>query len=167
VESLLQEIRYGMRMSRKSPGFTAVAVIAIALGIASTAAIFSVVDQVLLHPLPYPDSDRVLVLGELLLSIFGGLAMLLAAIGLYGVMFYSVSERTQELGIRMALGAGKADVLQLIVGQGMRLAAFSLLLGLLVSAGITKLMSGLLFEVGARDPLVIGAKLSDRLLTRF
>jgi putative ABC transport system permease protein len=91
----------------------------------------------------------------LLVSIFGGLAMLLAAIGLYGVMSYSVSERTQELGIRMALGAGKADVLALIVEQGMRLAVFGLLLGLLVSIVITKLMSGLLFEVSARDPLVI------------
>ena len=92
----------------------------------------------------------------LLLSIFAGLAMLLAAIGLYGVMSYSVSQRTQELGIRMALGAGKTDVLRLILGQGMRLAAMGLTLGLVASIAMTRLMSGLLFGVSARDPLVIG-----------
>ena len=92
----------------------------------------------------------------LLLSIFAALAMLLAAIGLYGVMSYSVSHRTQELGIRMALGAGKIDVLRLILGQGMRMAALGLLLGLVASIAMTRLMSGLLFGVSARDPLVIG-----------
>jgi len=92
----------------------------------------------------------------LLLSLLAGLAMLLAAIGLYGVTSYSVSQRTQELGIRMALGAGKADVLRLIVGQGMRSAAVGLLLGLTVSLALTTLMSGLLFGVSARDPWVFG-----------
>ena len=92
----------------------------------------------------------------LLLSIFAGLAMLLAAIGLYGVMSYSVSQRTPELGIRMALGAGKTDVLRLILGQGMRLTAIGLLLGLMASIALTRLISGLLFGVSARDPLVIG-----------
>jgi putative ABC transport system permease protein len=92
----------------------------------------------------------------LLLSLFAALAMLLAAVGLYGVTSYSVSQRTQELGIRMALGAGKADVLRLIVGQGMRSAAIGLLLGLTGSMAITRLMSGLLFGVSARDPWVFG-----------
>jgi len=92
----------------------------------------------------------------LLLSLFAGLAMLLAAIGLYGVTSYSVSQRTQELGIRVALGAGKTDVLRLIVGQGMRSAAIGLLLGLTVSLAITRLISGLLFGVSARDPWVFG-----------
>jgi len=92
----------------------------------------------------------------LLLSLFAALAMLLAAVGLYGVTSYSVSQRTQELGIRMALGAGKADVLRLIVGQGMRSAVIGVLLGLTVSMAITRLMSGLLFGVSARDPWVFG-----------
>jgi len=64
MEGLVQDIRFGMRMLRKSPGFSAVAVVVLALGIGSTAAIFSVVDRVLLHPLPYPDSDRIVVLGQ-------------------------------------------------------------------------------------------------------
>ena len=90
----------------------------------------------------------------LLLSIFAGLAMLLAAIGLYGVMSYTVSQRTHEIGIRMALGAGKADVLRLIVGQGMTTVAFGVALGTLASLALPRLMSGLLFGVGARDPFI-------------
>lgn len=89
----------------------------------------------------------------LLLTIFAGLAMLLAAIGLYGVMAYSVSQRTREIGIRMALGAQRDDVLKLVVKQGMGLAGIGVLLGIAVSLGLTRLIAGLLFGVSATDPL--------------
>ncbi len=89
-----------------------------------------------------------------LLSIFAGLAMLLAAIGLYGVMSYAVSQRTHEIGIRMALGAQKSDVLKLVVAQGMGLATLGVLLGAIASIALTRLMSGLLYGVGPRDPFV-------------
>jgi putative ABC transport system permease protein len=87
-----------------------------------------------------------------LLTIFAGLAMLLAAIGLYGVMSYSVSQRTQEIGIRMALGAQRKDVLRLVVKQGMVLALVGVGLGVLASSLLTKFLSGLLFAVSATDP---------------
>ncbi|MEY2488028.1 MAG: hypothetical protein QOH39_3676 [Verrucomicrobiota bacterium] len=86
-----------------------------------------------------------------LLTIFAGLAVTLAAIGLYGVMSYSVSQRTREIGIRMALGAQRAEVLRLIVNQGMRLTAIGVLLGIIASLGLTRLIANLLFGVSATD----------------
>ena len=89
----------------------------------------------------------------LLLTIFAALAMLLAAIGLYGVMSYSVAQRTREIGIRMALGARRPDVLALVVKQGMALVLLGIAAGILLSLGMTRLISGMLFGITATDPL--------------
>ena len=86
-----------------------------------------------------------------LLSIFAGLAVTLAAVGLYGVMSYSVAQRTREIGIRMALGAQRADVLKLVVKQGMLLTGIGVLLGIGASLGLTRLISNFLFGVSATD----------------
>ena len=88
----------------------------------------------------------------LLLTVFAGIALLLAAIGIYGLMSYSVEQRMQEIGIRVALGASRADVLRLMVLEGMKLAAVGIVLGLAAAYGATRLLATLLFGVKANDP---------------
>jgi putative ABC transport system permease protein len=88
----------------------------------------------------------------LILSIFAGVALVLTAIGIYGVIAYSVSQRTAEIGVRMALGALPSSIFRLVVGQGMTLVAISIAIGLLGAFACARLMSSLLFGVGAWDP---------------
>jgi ABC-type antimicrobial peptide transport system permease subunit len=94
--------------------------------------------------------------GAALFGIFGLLAMLLAGVGIYGVMAYMVAQRTNEIGIRMALGARPADVLRLVVGQGARFTAAGIIFGVLAALALSRLMSGLLFGIDAQDPLTFG-----------
>src|SRR6185369_12650115 len=89
----------------------------------------------------------------LLLTLFAGLALLLSAIGIYGVMAYSTTQRRHEIGIRLALGAGSSDVLSLVVGQGMRLVGIGLLLGLTGAWLLSRVLTSQLYGISARDPL--------------
>jgi putative ABC transport system permease protein len=88
-----------------------------------------------------------------LVGLFAAAALALAAIGLYGVVAFSVTRRTQEIGIRMSIGAQRSDVLRLILGEGARMAALGVVIGIAASMAITRLMSSLLFGISATDPV--------------
>ena len=90
-------------------------------------------------------------------GIFAALALALASVGIYGVISYLVQQRTQEIGVRVALGAKRSDVLRLILGEGMRMAGGGVILGLIASFGLTRLMASLLYGVSATDPFTFTA----------
>jgi predicted permease len=95
-------------------------------------------------------------MAAVLLGVFGSLALILACVGIYGVMSFMVARRTQEIGIRVALGAGTRDVLRLVLRQGLTLAFLGGAVGLLAAWGVTRFLSGLLLGVSATDPVVFG-----------
>jgi putative ABC transport system permease protein len=99
-------------------------------------------------------------LALILLAAFAGLALLLASVGIYGVTSYGVAQRQMEIGLRMALGADRGQVLRLMIQRGMGTIAIGLALGVILSLSVTRLMSGLLFGVRAYDPeALVGAAL--------
>jgi putative ABC transport system permease protein len=98
-------------------------------------------------------------------GLFAGFALLLAAVGIYGVMAYTVSARNQEMGIRMAMGATSGDILKLVVGQGMRLALLGVAGGVVISLVLTRLISTLLFGIRAIDPFAFGLAAAALVLT--
>jgi predicted permease len=108
-------------------------------------------EQVLSHSLALRNFMR------LLLSIFAGLALVLASVGIYGVISYAVSQRTREIGVRMALGARPADVLRLILGEGLRLVLAGVAVGIAAALALTKLLASLLYGVSDTDPLIFAS----------
>ena len=88
----------------------------------------------------------------MLITVFAAVALLLAAVGIYGVMSYAVAQRTQEIGIRMALGAERQDILRMVLRHGSLMAVTGIGLGLVVALGLARLITSLLFQVSATDP---------------
>ena len=105
-------------------------------------------DQVLSHSLALRSFMM------LLLTIFGGLALVLASVGIYGVISFAVSQRTREIGVRMALGAKPADVLRMILAEGLKLVAVGVVLGVAAALMLTRLLEGMVYGVSIRDPLI-------------
>jgi ABC-type antimicrobial peptide transport system permease subunit len=93
----------------------------------------------------------------LLVGVFAALALTLAGVGIYGVMSYAVVQRRAEIGVRMALGAGRSDVFGLVVMEGVRLAAIGAAVGFLAALGLSRAIGSLLYGVAPRDPLTFGA----------
>ena len=117
------------------------------LGYASVKPLTSVLDPVV----------RQWRLGATMFSIFGALALLLAAVGLYGVIAYDVAQRVREMGVRVALGAQAADIRRLVLWQGIRVAALGVTLGVIVAFVTVRYVEKLLFDTPAHDPLAFGA----------
>jgi predicted permease len=111
----------------------------------------STVDQMVSAALREPRFNTALI------GVFAGLALLLASVGLYAVISYSVTQRTHEIGVRIAIGADQSDIFKLIVGQGMLLTMIGVAIGLAASLALTRAMSSLLFGVSATDPLTFAA----------
>jgi ABC-type antimicrobial peptide transport system permease subunit len=198
---MLQDFRRSLRLLRNTPGFTAIAVLVLALGIGANTAVFSLVDTLVLRPrqgridslvavfnrdrikqseftdFSYPAyvDPQLAVLwtrtmtmhrdasisawsvraAAALFSAFGVLALTLATIGIYGLKAYDVSRRTREIGIRMALGATRGDVEHMVMREGLRTTAVGLALGLVLAAGLGKLLGSLLYRVSPFDPVVM------------
>ena len=98
----------------------------------------------------------------ILLGVFAGLALIIAIVGVYGVISYSVAQRTHEMGVRLALGAKGSDVLRLVLGQGLRLAVIGLAIGTAASLGIARLMTSILYGIPeSQPPLLYGVRATD------
>ena len=184
---LLRDARFGIRLLARNPGFTAVAVITLALGISATTAVFSVVYGTFFAPLPYRDADALVLLWSqyrgdrmpvatrdflewkrqatwsnamaadrlysALLGAFATVALMLAAVGIYGVMSFVVAQRTREIGVRMALGAGRGRMLVHVLREGMTTALAGTAVGGAGAFFVGPLMQGLVHGVDSTNPV--------------
>ncbi len=160
-----KDIRFAARLLHKHTGFTVMAGLALALGIGANTALFTLADALLFRPLLFPGLDRVVAVGgvepgvlnqlkEITVPdflVFGGIALVLSAIGIYGVMAFTVSKRTHEIGVRMTLGAARGEVVMQVLRRGLILTGAGLVIGLALALALTRLVSGMIYGVTPWD----------------
>jgi len=180
---MARDIRYAFRRLLHNPGFSAVVVATLALGIGANTALFSIVNGVLLRPAALHQPDRLVAINHVygetaqeaafavptyrdlrerlrslyLLATFAGLALLLSAIGIYGVMSYDVTRRSQELGLRLALGQARSSLLALVMRQGLVLALVGVAIGVAGAWSLTRVLEAQLYGVTRTDPATFAA----------
>lgn len=209
LSMLRQDVRYALRMMRRTPGTTGAAVLTLAIGIGANTALFSIVNAFVFRPLPVQNADQLVsiatedqhvevphgvsyadfldyrqesrVVSDIILFVpmhgslsasgradrvmleqvsanyFSMLRVNPATMGIYAVMSFWVSQRTHELGVRMALGAASSSILRLVIGRGMVLVVAGVLLGMVAAAGLSRPLGGLLIGVSGVDPLTYTA----------
>jgi len=153
AETLLQDASYSIRGFRRNPISTITIVATLMLGIGATTAVFSVVDRTLRERVSKLADQR--KFQSLLMSFFASTGVALALIGLYGVIAFLVAQRTHEIGVRLALGADRSDILRLVMGRSLRMIIAGTVLGLMLALLATRLLADLLFGVREHDPATL------------
>ena len=155
LSTLFRDVRYSLRSLRKTPAFTLGAVATVALTVGTTTAIFSVVHGVLLRQLPYRNVEQVFWIWSDQPGRDRTPFNVPDFID-YAVVTYSVSQRAREVGIRVALGASRSNIVRLVMGHGIRCVLIGLVLGIAMAFGVTRLLSTMLFGVAATDVVTFG-----------
>jgi hypothetical protein len=178
LEMLMQDLRYAARMFARIPGFTAIAALSLAIGIGGNAAMFSLVDKLLVRPLPYFQPDRLVRVSgiypraavpafqqqsrtmDVAAASVGSDYNLTGqgeAIRIYGLVSYWVTQRTFEIGVRVAIGASRRRIVSMVLLQGLRVTLYGMGAGILAALAVTRFLASLLYGVGATDPLTFAA----------
>jgi ABC-type antimicrobial peptide transport system permease subunit len=169
MDLVFQDCRLAARHLGAAWPFAAAAVVTLALGIGANVMLFSLADSVIFRPLPLRDADRIVIADLIalhrtpwkanlaLFGVFAWLTVLLASVGLYGLLASTVAERTREIGVRLALGAGARRIVRLVLGDGVRIALWGVAAGALAAFAGTRLIRTLLFETSPLDPAALAA----------
>jgi hypothetical protein len=174
MSGLLPDLRFALRRSRKSPGFTLTAILTLAFGLGATTAIFSIVESVLLRPLPFADPNRLVALGNTTeRSLWSGDLLVsgpeipayerdthgFSSVGAYQQTRFELSgtgdPAAQEMAIHLALGSQRSGVMRLVLASGAKLGVLGCGIGILTAVFATRLLCSLLFQVDPLDPIVL------------